>query len=88
MVWEARFVGKCGCGACGNQWNVFKDDGTQISKQSEEHAKLIAAAQDLRDVVRALVMAQQQGCDPELMVAEDSPLMDAARDALLKTACV
>ena len=47
-------------------------------------ALLIAAAPDLLDVVQALVLAQQQGYDPALMVAEDSPLMDAARDALLK----
>jgi len=58
--------------------------GDEDGKLGEANARLIAAAPDLLDVVQALVLAQQQGCDPALMVAEDSPLMDAARDALLK----
>jgi hypothetical protein len=43
-MWEARFIGECGCGKCGGHWNVFKQDGTQITNLSEEDAKLIAAA--------------------------------------------
>ena len=54
MNWEAKYVGECGCGECGGHWNVFKDDGTQIPKQSEEHAKLIAAAPRMKDALRKM----------------------------------
>lgn len=78
----------------GMQWNrhILSSDRSAIcfmahgrsAASDAANARLVAAAPDLLDVVQALVLAQQQGCDPALMVAEDSPLMDAARDALLK----
>jgi len=78
----------------GMQWNrhILSADSAAIcfmahgrsAAADAANARLIAAAPDLFDVVQALVLAQQQGSDPALMVAEDSPLMDAARDALLK----
>ena len=56
------------------------------SANSDANARLLAAATDLFDVVQALVFAQQQGMDPVMITAEDSPLLDAARDALRKVA--
>jgi hypothetical protein len=48
------------------------------------NARLIAAAPDLLDVVLALVRAAQEGFDPALIVDENSPIMDAAREAIAK----
>ena len=75
-----------GEGERGRRGGVMRDakEHLQAGVLMHPDALLIAAAPDLLDVVQALVLAQQQGCDPALMVAKDSPLMDAARDALLK----
>jgi len=75
-----------GEGPRGRRGGVMRDAKEHLRNGVLMHpdALLIAAAPDLLDVVQALVLAQQQGCDPALMVAEDSPLMDAARDALQK----
>ena len=56
------------------------DDGDR-----DANARLIEAAPDLLDVVQALVfLVHGRSTDPAMILAEDSPLMDAARDALRK----
>ena len=53
-MWTTRHIGKCGCGRCGDHWNVYKEDGTQIPGLSESDAKLIAAAPEMRDFVQTI----------------------------------
>lgn len=53
-------------------------------EQAEANAQLIAAAPDLLEVVRALVHVSEHPRDGINPLDENSPLMDAARTAILK----
>lgn len=56
----------------------------QMNAADEDRAHLIAAAPELLDVVRLLVHVQAHGPHDPSPLDENSPLMDAARDALAK----